>query len=234
MQSCEGGSAQNRKYNGKEFIEAYGLDEYDSQARHYYPAIARTTTMDPLAEKYYSISPYAWCANNPINVVDLNGMDWYKNDSTGYYTWFEGNDEHDGYTYIGEQGSVSIPMNIQGNLQITGFIGADLNNTWIPMSRKRLGRNSLMWTLDPWNNSYKSLWISAYYGNLRFFTSNYLRMYIMQNGNIGINTNSPTSLLEINGTISADEYIVKISSGADYVFDKEYQLMLRQGRHTEY
>ena len=40
MQSCEGGSAQNRKYNGKEFIEAYGLDEYDSQARHYYPAIA--------------------------------------------------------------------------------------------------------------------------------------------------------------------------------------------------
>ncbi len=32
--------------------------------------------MDPLAEKYYSISPYAWCANNPINVVDLNGMNY--------------------------------------------------------------------------------------------------------------------------------------------------------------
>ena len=76
MQSCEGGSAQNRKYNGKEFIEAYGLDEYDSQARHYYPAIARTTTMDPLAEKYYSISPYAWCANNPVNNIDVNGKEY--------------------------------------------------------------------------------------------------------------------------------------------------------------
>ena len=35
---------QNKKYNGKEFIEAHGLDEYDSQARMYYPAIMRTTT----------------------------------------------------------------------------------------------------------------------------------------------------------------------------------------------
>ena len=58
------------------------MDEYDSQARHYYPAIARTTTMDPLAEKYYNISPYAWCANNPINVVDLNGMYISDEDST--------------------------------------------------------------------------------------------------------------------------------------------------------
>ncbi len=30
-------------------------------------------TMDPLAEKYYSISPYAYCANNPIRYVDLRG-----------------------------------------------------------------------------------------------------------------------------------------------------------------
>ena len=40
----EGDSVQNKKYNGKEFIEAHGLDEYDSQARMYYPAIMRTTT----------------------------------------------------------------------------------------------------------------------------------------------------------------------------------------------
>ena len=31
----------------------HGLDEYDSKARWYYPAICRTTTMDPLAEKDY-------------------------------------------------------------------------------------------------------------------------------------------------------------------------------------
>jgi len=63
------------KYNGKEFIETHGLDEYDSYARWYYPAIMRTTTMDPLAEKYYDVSPYAWCGNNPVNVIDPDGRE---------------------------------------------------------------------------------------------------------------------------------------------------------------
>ncbi len=29
--------------------------------------------MDPLCEKYYSISPYAWCGNNTVNAVDPDG-----------------------------------------------------------------------------------------------------------------------------------------------------------------
>ncbi len=64
---------QHRKYNGKELVEMHGLDKYDSEARWFYPAIMRTTTIDPLAEKYYSTSPYAWCGNNPVNTVDLRG-----------------------------------------------------------------------------------------------------------------------------------------------------------------
>lgn len=62
-------------YNGKEFVEAHGLNEYDSQARMYYATIMRTTTMDPRAEDYYHLSPYSWCGNNPVNAIDLNGMD---------------------------------------------------------------------------------------------------------------------------------------------------------------
>lgn len=31
--------------------------------------------MDPLTEKYYSISPYAYCMNNPEKYVDPNGRD---------------------------------------------------------------------------------------------------------------------------------------------------------------
>lgn len=33
----------------------------------------RFTTMDPMCEKYYHLSPYAYCGNNPVNAVDLNG-----------------------------------------------------------------------------------------------------------------------------------------------------------------
>jgi RHS repeat-associated protein len=73
-----GASAQNRKYNGKEFVEMHGWDEYDSEARWMYPAIMRTSTLDPLAEKYYSTSPYAWCGGNPVRMVDPDGMDWYS------------------------------------------------------------------------------------------------------------------------------------------------------------
>ncbi len=63
------------RYNGKEFVEMHGLDEYDSEARWYYPALGRTTTIDPLAEKYYDISPYAWCGNNPVSIIDPDGKE---------------------------------------------------------------------------------------------------------------------------------------------------------------
>ena len=33
--------------------------------------------MDPLAEKHYDISPYAYCSGNPINSIDPDGMDDY-------------------------------------------------------------------------------------------------------------------------------------------------------------
>jgi len=39
--------------------------------------------MDPLCEKYYSISPYAYCAGNPANRIDPDGMDWFQNAKTG-------------------------------------------------------------------------------------------------------------------------------------------------------
>ena len=68
---------QPYKYGTKEFDRQNGLDWYDSQARMYDPLLGRTPTMDPLSEKYYPISPYAWCAGNPINRIDKNGMDWY-------------------------------------------------------------------------------------------------------------------------------------------------------------
>ena len=35
--------------------------------------VSRFISIDPNAERYYSISPYAYCNNNPINHKDVNG-----------------------------------------------------------------------------------------------------------------------------------------------------------------
>jgi RHS repeat-associated protein len=68
-------------YGGKELqdevLDGTPLNLYDSQARMLDTRDGRFMSIDPLAEKYYSISPYAYCANNPTLFVDPNGMDLY-------------------------------------------------------------------------------------------------------------------------------------------------------------
>jgi hypothetical protein len=61
--------------------------------------------IDPMAEKYYSISPYAYCGNNPVNRIDPNGMDWIE-DKKGNVFWYkEINKDNipEGYKYIGTE-----------------------------------------------------------------------------------------------------------------------------------
>jgi RHS repeat-associated protein len=64
---------QNHLYSGKEFDNHFQMNSYDFGARTYNPAFPVWSTPDPLAEKYYSISPYAYCANNPMKYFDPDG-----------------------------------------------------------------------------------------------------------------------------------------------------------------
>ncbi|MFV0546257.1 MAG: RHS repeat-associated core domain-containing protein, partial [Bacteroides sp.] len=66
---------QRYKYNGKEFDGERGLNVYDYFARYMDPALGRFMTVDPLAEKFYSVSPYVYCGNNPINLIDPDGKE---------------------------------------------------------------------------------------------------------------------------------------------------------------
>ena len=57
----------------------HGLDWYDSSARYYDHVLGRFHQIDPLAEKYYSWSPYAYCHDDPVNKNDPTGMDDFFN-----------------------------------------------------------------------------------------------------------------------------------------------------------
>ena len=71
------GDVQPYKYNGKELDRMHGLDWYDHGARHNDAAIGRWHVMDPLCEKYYDVSPYAYCAGDPVNAIDPDGRKVY-------------------------------------------------------------------------------------------------------------------------------------------------------------
>lgn len=77
LSESTGGEVQPYKYNGKELDRMHGLDWYDYGARHYDAALGRWMSIDPLAEKYYDVSPYGYCHNNPVNRFDPDGRDDY-------------------------------------------------------------------------------------------------------------------------------------------------------------
>ena len=68
-------SVQPYKYNGKELNTKKGVNWYDYGARQYDAALGQFTTVDPLAEKYSSTNPFAYCLNNPIKYIDPTGCD---------------------------------------------------------------------------------------------------------------------------------------------------------------
>ena len=87
------GSNSNRyRFTGKELGDETGL--YDFSARYLQTSLGRFTTIDPLAEKYPSVSPYAYCNGNPVNLVDPDGMDIYRYDNkSGTFHLYQTNDD---------------------------------------------------------------------------------------------------------------------------------------------
>ena len=57
--------------------------------RHYHPTLSIWLSVDPMADKYPGVSPYVYCGNNPIRLVDPDGRDideWDFNIVTGQLT----------------------------------------------------------------------------------------------------------------------------------------------------
>ena len=105
-------ASNSNKYlmQGKELQDDFGYNVYDFEARHYDPALARTTTIDPHAENYLDFSGYSFLGNNPMVMVDPTGMDWFYNENSGDVQYIsnlhKGAEEHmeKGWTHMGENG----------------------------------------------------------------------------------------------------------------------------------
>ena len=61
------------KHTGKEFISELGVDSYDFSARFLAPLTGRFDSPDPKAWDYTWLSPYTFCAADPINSSDPTG-----------------------------------------------------------------------------------------------------------------------------------------------------------------
>ena len=59
-------------FNAKELDEETGMYYYE--ARYYKPPVF--TSRDPMFEKYFWMTPYAYCANNPVKYVDPSGRNY--------------------------------------------------------------------------------------------------------------------------------------------------------------
>ena len=88
------------RYAGKEAFPE--LNQLDFGARMYDPFTARWTAVDPMAGKYAGMSPFGYCAGNPVNFLDPEGKT--------IYIWYgESNKEY--FRYTGMEDDSSIPDN---------------------------------------------------------------------------------------------------------------------------
>ena len=72
----QNGTLPKYAFNAKELDEETGMYYYE--ARYYKPPVF--TSRDPMFEKYFWITPYAYCANNPVKYVDPSGEEMELND----------------------------------------------------------------------------------------------------------------------------------------------------------
>ena len=95
------------KFNGKELDEETGLYYYG--ARYMQPVASIWYGVDPLFEDYPQSSPYTYCMDNPLKLIDPDGRGWIQTKDGIYYNPrvhsqndISKRDTQKGFKYMGE------------------------------------------------------------------------------------------------------------------------------------
>ena len=118
------------RYNSKEEQFRFGTPYIDYGARQYDPVLGRWFAQDPLSEKYYGISPYAFCNNNPVNFVDPDGAKTYVVKRDSVYQVVGGVLDDDLNIYVvtyDESGNMIVGESIGKTTSNTSFYNTDPN-----------------------------------------------------------------------------------------------------------
>jgi RHS repeat-associated protein len=117
-------------FNAKELDEETGMYYYE--ARYYKPPVF--TSRDAMFEKYFWMTPYAYCANNPVKYVDPSGEAWKPtfNEETGEYT---------GYQWIDPKYSYNSDGTLKDGLYEQAIFFSE-NGTYNPESKYNIGSST--------------------------------------------------------------------------------------------
>ena len=119
-------------FNAKELDEETGMYYYE--ARYYKPPVF--TSRDAMFEKKPWFSPYVYCKNNPIIMIDPNGRDEYEFDKKGNHVRTIENKEADIIRVVNRKGkeiAVSDPF-AYGTVQEVESDGSKPNKTTLSIN----------------------------------------------------------------------------------------------------
>ena len=117
------GYSYNTRYtfSGKERDEETGFSYFG--ARYYQPSLSIWLSVDPMADKYPGLSPYAYCGDNPVKYIDPNGEEkliWLDRKNKDNEKIISGAEKYkdDGAIHIFAHGSSKgMTININGKNQ---------------------------------------------------------------------------------------------------------------------
>ena len=141
-------------FSAKEKDSETGFSYFGS--RYYSSDLSFWLSVDPQASKYPSLSPYVYCADNPVRCVDPNGEDWIVCIESNQYEWHD-NIKKDspipkGYRYVGaNDDDILTDLNIVSNNQRkiecrygVGIAGDEKDKTAAPL----LGQTKIQGDLE--------------------------------------------------------------------------------------